>query len=257
MNIKIYTRSINYELYKKSRHTISLPYPHKRLINTTGDGYFYQLFSDTNCDIAINIDEDAFVINDNGILELIEFMVKEEYIYCGMPDCITARHGNPIVTNPFFNIINIKKIREKLDRAEIDNFDYGKYKQELINRLPSNINCKNGSFEPFDIESYYTLFLWLAYHFKPLYLDADVFADGISTVLKNHIGHPIVLHSWYSREYRKDAQQTERIESLYKQACQIKGIQYKSPEIWRYWTSIDRKKQIVLKKIRNGIKKIL
>lgn len=257
MNIKIYTRSINYELYKKSQYTIGLPYPRKRLVNTTGDGYFYRLIGDTTCDIAINIDEDAFVINDNGILELIEFMMKEGYIYCGMPDCITVRHGNPIVTNPFFNIINIKKIREKLNRADIDNFDYGRFRQELIDRLPSTVNCTNGSFEYFDIESYYTLFLWMAYHFTPLYLDADICTDGTSSVLKNHIGHPIVLHSWYSREYRRDIRQTERIESLYKQACQMKGIRYKSPEMWRRWTVVDRKKQIVQKKLSNGIKKLL
>lgn len=254
MNIKIYTRSINYELFRKSQHTIGLPFPRVRLVNTTGDSYFYRIMKDLECDIAINIDEDAFVVNDNAIIDMMDYMLQENYVNCGMPDDQLIRNGNPIVTNPFFNILNLKEIRKLFNINEIKQFDYGKHKKTLVDKLPSHLSIDHNGLEHFGIESYYSFFFWLSLHFKTLYLDAETVLDDTSTLLKNHLDQPIILHSWYSREYNKDALQTIRIENVYKTVCLQKGINCQSPVIWKVITPIDRRMQLFKKKMNKAMK---
>ena len=108
--IKIFTRSANIELYSYSKKLTGNKYPKVRLCNTTADGYFYEMLSDLECDVAINIDEDAFLIDEDALMDLVNYVVENNYANAGMPDggMLQVRAFNPIITNPFFNVLNLK-----------------------------------------------------------------------------------------------------------------------------------------------------
>ena len=222
MNIKFYCRSFDLRLYEKSRlFYVSLGYPCVRLTDQTADGYFYTMLRDTDCDIAINVDEDCFLADPKAIFELVDFVVTNGYANAGCPDGggATPRNANPIVTNPFFNIFNLRLIREKAGNAEqikqaVKHFDYKG--QHLY-------------------EPYYPFFFWLAYHFKTLYLPSKKHPDGWTTMLYDQQGHLLCQHSWLSRFYSVPAfiihhwqktagAQKDRIDALIAETAAMRGI---------------------------------
>ena len=245
IKIKIFTRSANIELYTYSQKLIECNYPKVRLCNTTADGYFYKMLSDIDCDVAINIDEDAFLTDQDALLDLVKYVVENDIANVGMPDggMLYVRAFNPIITNPFFNILNLKLIREKFSLEEVMTFDYLKHKQELITRFPKQLLAFNeNSFDCSDYEPFYPFFFWLAYNFKILYLRGEEHNDGISTILHNHENKPFLYHSWWSRVYDTDKFHRERIKSLISEVYTIRNKQFtisNSILLWRrgerYW----------------------
>lgn len=217
--VKIFTRSANIVLYHYSQELISLPYPRVRLYDTTADGYLYQMLDDTDCDIAINIDEDAFVLDNDALKTLIDFVLTNDIVCCGMHDggALPIRSFNPIVMNPFFNIINLRVIREKFNRDEIEQFDYAAQKKELIKKLPEELR-KYGGLKYDNYEPYYHFFFWIAKNFKILYLNVTGHEDGITSIVYNQEYKPILLHTWWSREYGKDVIHTSRIKAIIQEA---------------------------------------
>jgi len=220
MKIEIYTRSMNWQLYKLSSKTILLPYKKNRCRFTSADGYFYNNIMRSSADIILNIDEDAFVTDNGRLKALLEYFLDNEYVNCGVPDggVMQIRKHNPIVTNPFFNILNVKKIKEQFNIENIKN-NYGIHKPEFENYAPQHL-LKN-QYEYDFYEPYNPFFIWLSTNFKTLYLDAKEHKDGLSTEVLNHEGDPFLLHSWYSRFYLKDSLHTERINNLYKEATNL------------------------------------
>ena len=217
--IKIYTRSINPSLYDRAMFFVDLPYPKVRLTNTTADGYLYQIIQDTEADIVINIDEDAFVYDCDRLKSLVDYVVENDYVNCGMPDggVVGIRAYSPIVTNPYFNILNIRLIRESFSIEKIQkivthpDFDLKTYSGQLL-KTPYKI-CMAEPFYPF--------FVWLGKNFKTLYLDADEYTDHYSTSLKNHLGEPFLIHTWFSRLYYFNRFHTKRINAVV-QFCENK-----------------------------------
>ena len=217
--IKIFTRSMNPALYDRAMFFMDLPYPKVRLTQTTADGYFYKMLEDVDADIAINIDEDAFVFNLDALKQLIEFVIGNDYVNCGMRDggVVDMRPYSPVVTNPYFNILNLKLIREYFSEPEIrkikehSNFDSKTYSGSLL-KMPYEI-CM--------AEPYYPFFLWLSMNFKTLYLDAEEHSDNYSTTLKNHLGEPFLIHTWFSRHYYFDCFHTKRIDAVI-HFCELK-----------------------------------
>jgi len=216
MKIVICTRSMNYYLYRISQNSLTLPYKRKRIIFTTADGYLYNLIKD-NVDFIINIDEDAFIIDNRKLEVLLQYVIDNNYINCGMPDggVVDIRKHNPLVTNPFFNILNVKEIRKKIDVKEIIK-NYSFHNPEFEKYCPSHLMKNKYAYDYY--EPYNPFFVWLATNFKTLYLDAEVHNDGLSTILKDHLNQPFLLHSWYSRFYGEDEYHTMRINDLYKEA---------------------------------------
>jgi hypothetical protein len=218
--IKIFTRSFSPELYKYSSYL----YKNKgietvRLLDQSAEGYFFEILKDLTCDIAINIDEDAFISDFNIILNLADYMIEHGYANSGCPDCSPGcpRAFNPIVINPFFNIMNLELIRKKNihEQKKIQAFDYNQVKQEMIEKYPSEILKEmEYSFDFVDVEPYYTFFLWLAYHFKTLYLPSKRHNDKISTILYDLDDNIICKHSWFARRYRVLKVHTNRINNL-------------------------------------------
>lgn len=192
--IKFYTRSFDLRLYELSKGLYEgIRYDGKeipcvRLTDQSADGYFYTMLKDTDCDIAINIDEDAFVTDPAAMLELVDVAIKEDYANIGYSDGDPATtNRDKIVTNPFFNIFNLDLIRSRFDKSLLKR-DYK------------------------DAEPYYPFFKWMASEFKTLYLPCEKHSDGITTVAEDFSGRVICLHTWFSRFYSMPSWVVKRIE---------------------------------------------
>ena len=227
--VKIFTRSFSPELYTYSRGLFHEDIPIVRLTDQTADGYFFTILKDTDCDIAINIDEDAFITDWDPIIELIDYVVKYNIANAATPDAGPGcpRHHNPIVTNPFFNVLNLKLIRTKYTTPqEAQKLSYENHREEMIAKFPQalldtleyDLNC-------IDFEPYYPFFFWVAYHFDTLYLPAVGHSDGFSTILHDHQGRPFCLHSWFARKFKVQKFHTRRIFNLINEAYSARQMQ--------------------------------
>ncbi|MBQ1168461.1 MAG: hypothetical protein II143_05105, partial [Bacteroidales bacterium] len=154
--IKIYTRSFSPELYALSKALYPKGVEAVRLTDRTADGYFYAMLRDLECDIAINIDEDAFVTNPEAVMALAMRVWEEGWANAGTSDCGPGcpRSHNPIVTNPFFNVLNLKLIREKYEGpAQIRSFDYHPVKEQMQAAFLEQVSEPlNGDFGIYDFE---------------------------------------------------------------------------------------------------------
>jgi hypothetical protein len=209
---------MNLKLYLKSMSLINIP-SKKRYCHTTSDGYIYKILKE-DVDYIVNIDEDAFIYDHKALYSLLDYIIENDYINCGMRDggILTIRIHHPLITNPFFNILNVKKIREKLNHDEI--VDTKIFLPDYIKMLPEKLN---GKYAFDDSEPYSRIFIWLAINYKTLYLDAIRHKDGLSTILLNQNNEPFLYHSWFSREYNKDNYHTNRIDNLYTE-CMLNNI---------------------------------
>lgn len=225
LKIKIYTRSMNDTLYKRSMFFMDLPYEKVRLLNTTADGYLYQMIRDEEADIIINIDEDAFVYDLEHLKSLLEHVVKNGYVNCGMPDggMVDIRKFNPLVTNPFFNILNVREIRKKFSEEAIAT--YPLHQDTYMDQYPKHI--LKGTYQFINNEPYCRFFVWLSQEFKTLYLNAETHPDGESTILYNHKQEPFLIHTWYSRFFNTDRFHTNRINAVVKECGKLSHRLYK------------------------------
>ena len=227
-NIKIYTRSFSPELYKFSKALYPEGVEAVRMTDRSADGYFYAMLRDTDCDIAINIDEDAYVSDPGAVMDLAHLVYEEGWANAGTSDCGPGcpRSHNPIVTNPFFNILNLKLIREKyMGPGQIRAFDYQPVKEQMKAAFQSQVSATlTGDFDIYDFEPYYSFYLWLAYNFKTLYLPAERHPDGLSTILYDGSGRELCRHSWMARKYKVDPLQTRRITALIDEVYASRGI---------------------------------
>lgn len=134
LRIKFFCRSFDLRLYTLSKRFYEdLGYPCVRLTDQSADGYFYTMLDDTTCDIAINVDEDCFILDPQAVLRLVNFVVANGYANAGCSDGgKEMRSGNPLVTNPFFNIFNLRQIRTKFSREAVRRFRYADHKEAMI-----------------------------------------------------------------------------------------------------------------------------
>jgi len=210
--IKIFSRSMDDDLYQKAISLVKLPYPKVRCINTSADGYFYQMLEDTETDIAINIDEDAFVCDMDALKSLLDYALEHNYVNCGMPDggMVHMRTGYPIVTNPFFNILNLKEIRK--DFSFFKMYIQPVHRERYMKKFPKEFLKNDHTIGV--IEPYYYFFIWLSQHYKTLYLEAETHQDGTTTILKNHIGQPFLMHTWHARYYTENGEHKQRVDRV-------------------------------------------
>lgn len=212
IKIKIYTRSMNSKLYSLSQQFLEAPYPRERLTYTSAEGYLHELVQDPEADWVINIDEDAFVTDNQALIELLTFTIDQDLINVGMPDggVVPVRVHHPAVTNPFFNILNTKKIRQLF--LNQDSIIVEPHDPKLQEAVPTSLLRHAWTYDRF--EPYYDFFFDLILNGggnNHLYLDAAEHADGVTTELFNHRGAPFLLHTWYSRDLGRDLDQTKRI----------------------------------------------
>ena len=144
--IKIFCRSFDLRLYRLSKGLYeSWGYPCIRLTDQTADGYFDTMLKDTDCDIAINVDEDCFITSKEGVMALVEYVISHQIANAGCPDggSYVPRGGNPLVTNPFFNVFNLNLIREKYSRKAVESFDYKAHVEEMEHAYPPEMLYPN------------------------------------------------------------------------------------------------------------------
>jgi hypothetical protein len=214
--IKIYTRSFDLRLYRLAKglfcdwkDTEGKPIPCVRLTDQTADGYFYTMLRDQECDVAINVDEDAFILDPQAVLDLVGTLLEGGYANIGCSDGDPATTGrDKTVTNPFFNVFNLQLIRGRFDR------------KAMVRRLE-------------DREPYYPFFHWLADTFPTLYLPARRHADGITTIALDPQGRTLCFHTWFSRFYSmpswivrriepSQGMQRQRIDAIIREAYQLR-----------------------------------
>ena len=203
MRIKFYCRSFNKELYLLSRRLYEdAGYSCVRLTDQTADGYFFRMLEDEECDIAINVDEDCFLTDLDAVLALARRVADEGWINAGCSDAGPGcpRSGAPEVTNPFFNVFNLRLIRRS----------WNAYR--LIPEL------RKDSFKT--LEPYYNFFRWLDKTFpsRTLYLQNRKHPDGVTTMLLDQVdtsltvapsscpmaagsGSLLCLHTWFARQF--------------------------------------------------------
>ena len=219
--IGIVTRSMNNTLYAKMRELFPSNFDFIQVTDCHGTegaiNYIYKIIFMQEYDWIINIDEDFFSFDSGkNIISLLEHMIDNEIDYCGISDggmCIHRFHS-PIVTNPFFNIFNSKKIREALDDINYVQTHFH-FNESMLQYMPKNIKdgfpWVNDNFEPF-----YQFFYWLPCRgFKPLYLESYESDDKISTIVKNHKGKEMGIHTWFTREYGINSENTKRIDNAF------------------------------------------
>ena len=223
LTIKFFTRSFDLRLYRCSSALYAgLGFPVVRLTDCSADGYFYRMLEDDECDIAINVDEDAFLTDPQALLDLIQTVIDGGYANVGCPDggaeAAVPRGGDPRVTNPFFNILDLRQIRPLFNR------------NEMVRRDD-------------DLEPYYPFFHWLADHFKTLYLPSEKHPDGFTTILKDPQGRPFCQHSWLARFYSMPSwivqktmpgfsNQKARIDALISESYEIRGLERPVFSLW-------------------------
>ena len=221
--VKIYTRSMNPTLHARAMQFIDLPYPKVRLTDTTADGYLYQVIADTEADYVINIDEDAFVTDSARLQALLEHVIEHGDANVGMPDggIVKMRRFNPLVTNPFFTIMNTSKLRGTFTPESIEAFD--PTDPRFFEGFPRQMLKTEWDLHP-SYEPFYKFYVWLSQNFPTLYLDAREHSDGETTELLDHEGQPFLLHTWYSRWYGKDFEHTDRINAVIAEASRRSGL---------------------------------
>lgn len=207
--IKMFSRSSNTYLYSmmlffaKTLDVPKVPVPFR-----TEDEYLLEILKE-DCDFIINIDDDAFLIEPQMVMTIIQDMLDGGYDYCGIPDggAISIRHHNPCAMNPFFNIFHVKSIQKKLG---------GQFTLEWNEKLKEKVPIKGLNLEWIEydqFESYYPIFYALLDKCNPLYIEAKQSQDdGFSTVLL-YDQTPFLVHTWYGREYHF-VEQKERIDQI-------------------------------------------
>lgn len=240
LRIKIFCRSFDLRLYRLSRGLYeSWGFPCVRLTDQTADGYFYTMLRDTECDIAINVDEDCFITSKLAVMSLVDYVVENGIANAGCSDggSWVPRGGNPLVTNPFFNVFNLNLLRQKFSRQAVKDFDYSRYREQMIKAYPVSALCEGRkySFENIDYEPYYGFFLWQACNTKTYYLPSQGHPDKWTTILLNHEGEELCRHTWLARFYSVPAfvvrhwlptagAQKERINAVINEAYQMAGV---------------------------------
>ena len=243
MIIKFFCRSFDLKLYRLSKGLYeSWGYPCVRLTDQTADGYFYTMLQHTDCDIAINVDEDCFITDKEAVMRLVDYVVENGIANAGCPDggTVGTRDGNPLVTNPFFNVFNLNLIREKFSKKAVKEFRYAENRQQMEASFPKEMlnNGRAYDFDSVDLEPYYPFFLWQASTSKTLYLQNNKHPDSITTIAYNHLGEEICRHTWLSRFYSTPTfiiriiqlrepmltLQKQRIDNIINEAYQITGL---------------------------------
>ena len=219
----VVTRSMDDELYSLAS-SLFPDLPRRRLVGRSAEGYLEEILSIEDADWVINLDEDAFVTDMAGVLGLIDHMRAEGYDYCGVPDggSIDHRTNSPLVVNPFFNVFNVARIREKFVPGMDTHLDLTEVDTSACAETPTQSQLQY--VEPFD-----PLLTWLSQNFRPLFLNVETHPDGVTTTVLSPVGGRLLMHTWYSRSFRTEIGQRRRIQARIRDAYVAAG---RTPPTW-------------------------
>jgi hypothetical protein len=229
MRLAIATRSMNDLLYQASGELLGLEdaatfqsFRRFRIMGTDSLGYFRELLR-LDADWVVNLDEDAFVLHPDRLIELIRHMEAGGYAVCGLPDggVVPIRRHNPAACNAFFNVFDLRRVRRVWERW--DRVIAATHKPEYESRIADFARRSTFTFDHF--ERYYgAFFALLDAGEKFLYLDADEWQDGVSTLLKDAEGRPLLLHCWYTRHWDSSYHTRQRYRTAINHARRTQGL---------------------------------
>jgi hypothetical protein len=152
---------------------------------------------------AVMLDEDAFVLSNDRLRALIDWASAAGHAAVGVPDggVFPRRVHNPNALNLFFNVLDFEAIRRVWDVGQCESWmDRG---SEMTRAWPPDSLMKPDVPYLFDdYEPYYCFYFWLAdAGLSTGYLDARLHTDGLSAVVLDHESEPVVVHTWYGREF--------------------------------------------------------
>ena len=223
--IAIVTTVSSFKLYKKTA-TIFPEGIDKIVIDGTNGMYglqsidfMFKKLKNKKYEWVIMADEDVFFYDSKIVFDLIDYMKKYSYDFCGVRDggFIKHRFHNPVAINTFFSILNFKAISQEYNYKEI--LKHQKFIPELYDfKEYSSLRYK------YDIESlkepYYCFYFWaILKGYKFLYLNAinPVGNDETGNIILDTEGNKIAFHSWYARAYEVYEDQTIRINTFLKE----------------------------------------
>jgi hypothetical protein len=230
----------NFKLYKKS----SALYPsdiqsyvidgRNGMFGIHSINYMMKIFKKKEINWLILMDEDALFINSDLIFPLINYMETNNYIISGVRDggMLPERSGNPYVMNPFFSVIDLKKLKKIWNKKEMLSNHYikeGEFDEDLSS-LKYAYNKKSMS------EPYYGFYFWLKrMNLKLLYLDVSLpFKDDhITNIVYDMEGKQLLYHTWFSREYGDErGRHTARIDRVFDK-FNISTVKSNNPIIYK------------------------
>ena len=235
MKFEVVIRGQNDNLLEMCQFFLPKDWSVRILKGTTQLSYFKEMLN-TEYEWVINLDEDSFLINSNKIYDIIGYMKVNNIAYSGFLDGgqLEIRAANPVSMNPFFNVFNVKAIKEKIN---YDNYD--ETICTAIDELNSLVNYENekiyrnidltklsGRYTNCFVETYYPFFYFLYSHFKFHYFDARYYDKNINldpavrtmqdlTTILSFKGSDFVYHTWYARHYNAILYHTERINKMF------------------------------------------
>ncbi|WP_037316552.1 hypothetical protein [Salegentibacter sp. Hel_I_6] len=181
--------------------------------------YMFKKLKNKGIDWLVMADEDVIFTNPQSVLELIEFMKRNEYSVSGVRDggAIKHRNNNPYAINTFFSILNFKKVSKLFNTNEIIGNQYvnkGEFEDDL-SKLVYSFD-KKSLYEP-----YYCFYFWLRRKGeKILFLNSKMIEEEneqISNEVFDPNGTSLLIHTWYARSYGKNEKHTARIDEVLKQ----------------------------------------
>lgn len=193
MEIKVFTRSRNLELYERMMEFIPDGIECTRVTDFQewheADDYLLFVLSHAKDNVwCINLDEDCFILSWDHILHAINYMQRCGFTHAGVGEYSIdhRKHNWPWVMNPFFNI----------------------FAPVWAGRLDAEWAMRA-------VEPYNWLFAYMNTMGEPYYFDANTILDGITTSV-SFANIPLAVHTWYSRMYPEDPVHTNRINTVYK-----------------------------------------
>ena len=254
MNIAYITNTDNQELFLKWNNHVSrtvgigtfCAYP------LLGFGYgaafirnvFPEYFSRTEFDVLVYLDVDCFpLVPADRLTAIAKWLRQSPYTYAGVPDggMVCHRCGDPMVPNLFLTLFDLRKIRKFWRQGQViehlGRLDYPEGATARRNTLTAKLPVtdyprlevvRKDGMVPFSAfggstEPYYNFFYWLTSHgAEPFYLRGDdapeIDGDGAATLVYDHEGRPLAVHSWFARAYGKDFYHTNRIDRIIRYA---------------------------------------
>jgi hypothetical protein len=227
MRLAIATRSMNDFLYQASGELLGLDGVNAgverfRLTGTDNFGYFRELLR-LDADWAVSIDEDAFLLDPQRLRHLVQVMDQRGYAACGMPDggAVRIRHHNPAACNALFNVFDLRRVRRVWQ--DWQKVAAATHRPEYEHLAAPFARRTAFAFDHF--ERYYGVFFSL--HDageRILFLDAQEWSDGVSTLLEDASGEPLLIHCWYTRNWASSHHTRQRYRTAIEYARQRQGL---------------------------------
>jgi len=162
---------------------------------------------------AVLLDEDAFVLDNARLRDLVAWTAASGHAAVGVPDggVIPRRTHNPNALNLFFNILDLEAIRAVWNPLACRRW-MGRGSKMTRPWPPAPLLKPDVPYQFDDYEPYYCFYFWLAeVGLSTAYLDAREHSDGLSVIVLDHEGQPVAIHSWYAREFDDEGPMRTRI----------------------------------------------